>query len=171
MHDELLVRGREAPGNLDHDRKRALGSQRTTSEDPVERFAFVIRHRDEDLARLGLVDLVNRADVRMIEQCCGLRLLDETVAHRRVGKRTDELERHRSTEPQVGAAIDFAHSSRTEELFDLVVGNDLPRSLSLIHRQPPRAGDREVDGAANFMMRLRLLALQAGWGAVVSRAL
>jgi hypothetical protein len=45
------------------------------------------------------------------------------------------------------------------------MGNDLAGSLSRVHRQPPRADEREVDSAAILMMRSRLPALQADGGA------
>ena len=61
----------------------AMGSASSNVSRPrvqsrLQRFAVVERHRDEQLSVVGLADLVDRADVRMIERRRRARLRDES---------------------------------------------------------------------------------------------
>ncbi len=67
-------------------------------------------------------DVVDRADVRVVEGRDALRLALEARAELRVGReqRRQQLERHVAIEPRVAGAVDLAHPARAERSHDLV---------------------------------------------------
>ncbi len=67
MHDAGGVRGGQRVGDLSHDTRRLRHRERTARQSGGERLAFVVGHRDERLA-IRVADLVDRADVRVIER-------------------------------------------------------------------------------------------------------
>jgi hypothetical protein len=67
VNDAGVMRVLEAPANLDRDVERVGDRQRTALQPLLQRLAVVIRHRDEQLSIVGLVDVVDRADVRVVE--------------------------------------------------------------------------------------------------------
>ena len=73
MDDARPVRRVERVGDLRHQPRGLRDRQRPARETCGERLAFVIRHRDERLV-IRLADLVDRADVRVIERAGGARL-------------------------------------------------------------------------------------------------
>ena len=60
-----------------------------------------------------MADVVERADVRMIERRDRARLALEALAQLRVGRerRRQDLDRDRAVEPRVAGAVDFAHAA------------------------------------------------------------
>ena len=77
---------------------------------------------DEVRNPVRLADVVDRANVRVIEGRGGLRLPREPRADRRIGEPVpaNELERDRSLEAHVGRAKDFAHSALPERTVDAI---------------------------------------------------
>ena len=78
MHDAALVRAPEPARDLQRDRQRFVEREPPALQPRLQRFPVVERHRDEQLSVVGLADLVDRADVRMIERRGGARLRDES---------------------------------------------------------------------------------------------
>ena len=70
MDDARPVRRVERVGDLRDQPRDLRDRQRPAGETCGERLAFVVRHRDERLV-IRLADLVNRADVRVIERTGG----------------------------------------------------------------------------------------------------
>ena len=80
-----FVRVSESARDLQRDRERFVEREPAAIEARLQRFAFVERHRDEQLSVVGLADLVDRADVRVIERRRGARFRDESRLGVRVG--------------------------------------------------------------------------------------
>jgi len=72
--------------------------------------------------RAMLVDVVDRADVGMIELRDRFRFARETLAELRiVGERARQhLDRDRTVEPRIACAIDLSHAAGAERRDDLV---------------------------------------------------
>ena len=68
VNDARLMRFGEPARNLFRDVDRRGGIERAAQEAMIERLAFVIGHAEKKLAVRGLVDVVDGADVRMIER-------------------------------------------------------------------------------------------------------
>ena len=83
-------------------------------------------HDDERLA-LVLADVVDRADVRMVQRRGGARLALEALERLRVARQLarQELERDLAAEARVLGAVDDTHAAAAEPVEDAVVGEDL----------------------------------------------
>jgi hypothetical protein len=77
MDDAGVVRRSDAARDLDDDVERLGNGQRATLDALLERLAFVMRHREKHATVRRLIDLVDGADVGMIECGSGLRLDDQ----------------------------------------------------------------------------------------------
>ncbi len=128
----MLMRFREAAGDLLHDRNRFLERKRPALHPLPESLALVVRHGDEGLALLGLTDLVDDADVGMIEGGRGFRLLDEALAQETIARGFardvmggKKLEGDQPVELEIARLEDDAHTPAAELLEDLVVGYGL----------------------------------------------
>ena len=102
VHDPGVVRALKPFRDLGEVRRALRHRQRTALDLLLERHAFVVRHRDEELSRVGLADLVDGADVRVIERGGGFGFLDEAPLGLVVGAEVwrQKLERDRSVEPE-----------------------------------------------------------------------
>ena len=87
--------------------------------------ALVVGHRDEELALFGLADLVDGADVFVVERGGRLSFPDEARVGLVVGAqvRRQKLQRDGAVELRVAGFVDHAHAPATEFLQDLVVGD------------------------------------------------
>ena len=67
-------------------------------------------------------DVVQRADVRMVQAGDGLRFALEALLHFGVvgEMRREDLDRHGAVQPRVGRLVDFAHPARADQREDLV---------------------------------------------------
>jgi hypothetical protein len=112
------VRDRKPCGHLTQDTRDVPQWYRP----PCERFAFVVRHRDERLP-VPFADLVNGRDVRVIERAGRLRLTAEPDPSGLVGDNTwrQELKGDLAVQGLVFSQVDDAHPARTELLKDAVV--------------------------------------------------
>ena len=143
MHDAGAVRRIEAVGDPDRDVHDLGHRQPVVQQVGVERLALEQLHGDERLAVL-FADLVNRADVRMIERRGRARLEPEALGGLRVALQIvrQELQRDVPAQRQVLGLVDDAHAAGPDAVQDPVVGD-----LSAF--ESAHAGDvrRQPDGA------------------------
>ncbi len=90
--------------------------QRPPLDPLLERLAVVVRHHEVELAVVGLVDLVDRADVGMVERRGGLRLLQEPLLGRLVAGqiRREELDGDLALQARVLGRVDDPHAAVAE---------------------------------------------------------
>ena len=96
--------------------------------------AFQALHHQER-PTIVLANVVNRADVGMIERRGSARLAAETFQKLMIlGKLLrQELERHTSAELRVLGLVDHAHAARTQLFNDAIVRNRLAKHGRLVH--------------------------------------
>src|SRR5580693_2926863 len=112
MNDALRVSSIECVRNLDGQRQQDLGIQRLPRDAVFQRHAVEIFHHDEGLTIL-LIDLVNSADVRVIQGGGGFGLALETaqslgILGYIIGQK---LEGYKTAELDVLSFVDDAHAS------------------------------------------------------------
>ena len=88
--------------DLQRDGQRLVEREPAALQSRLQRFPFVERHRDEQLSVLGLADLIDRADVRMIERRRGARFRHESRLWRR--RRRSDAAAETSARPDGRAA-------------------------------------------------------------------
>ena len=125
MDDPARVGGIERVGDLNGDRHDAGNLQRSLLHEVTQRLAFHELHGDERQSVLGLADVVDDADVRMIERRSGLGLGQEPLPAVRIVRqiRRQELDRRLPVEPCVFRQEHFPHPARAEPGGDAVVAN------------------------------------------------
>src|SRR5437867_5238134 len=91
-----------------------------------QRHAVQKLHRDESLASL-LPNVIDRADIRMIQCGCGLRLALETGQGLSVSGNLlrQELQGHETMEPDIFGLVNDTHAATAQLLQDAVVRNGL----------------------------------------------
>ena len=124
--DDALVMGlAQAGGHLAGDLQGLLRLQRSAPELVLERLAVHELHGDIGPV-LVLADLVDGADVRVVQGRGGLGLDEETLFE--VGRvhevRRQELQGHRPLELEVLGLVDDPHAAVAELLDDLVLAGD-----------------------------------------------
>jgi len=134
MRDALAVRFLERVGDRDSDFQRFVERERPAPDPIRERLAFQVLHHEEvDVALLA--DVVQRADVRVIQRGDRLRFALEPVAPLRiVGEmRRQHFDRDRAVQSRVGCFVDLAHAAgaqRGDELVRSEFGAGLEWQLS-----------------------------------------
>ena len=126
VDDAFTVRGAQRIRDLGADRQDTIHRHRPAANFVLERRALEQLHRDERLA-VVLADVVNRADVGMVERGGRPRFTRksrECLIVARLGDR-QKLERDLAAQPRVLSAIDDAHPSTAEELHNAVVRDGL----------------------------------------------
>ena len=115
MDDALAVRLVERVGDLGRDLQRLVERQRPLLEARGQRLAVEMRH-DEVVRAVDVADVVDAADVRMVERGDGARLALEAGA--RIGIASDlgrqDLDRDRAIEARVAGSVDLAHAARAD---------------------------------------------------------
>ena len=111
MNDAAGVGGVEAARDLQCDVHGRAKPHIPASDELVECFASVERHRDERIALRCLANLEDGADVDVVEGRRGARLLQEPVADDVIGR---ELEGDVAVQIHVVRPIDDAHSAFAE---------------------------------------------------------
>jgi hypothetical protein len=126
VHDPFRVRRLQRVRDLDPDVEQRTDLAGTPPDPVREGFSLEQLHRDEVLP-LVLVDLVDRADPRVIERGRGPGLALETLERGRVlgHFRGQELERNVPAELRVLGLVHDAHPSAAQLRRDLVVGDGL----------------------------------------------
>ena len=113
MNNTFLVRGIERVGNLDGEIERPPGFKPAGGDNVLQSFAFQALHHDK-AAAIVLADVVNGADVRMIQAGSRLRFALKAFERLRAASQIfgEEFERHGTLEAHVLGLIDLAHAAR-----------------------------------------------------------
>ena len=130
MDDPVVMRVVESVDDLQRIAECRVGRRSCLTNDRAERPAGHVPHNDEG-AVVAFTDLVDRADVRVIENRRVSGLADEAPRRRHChvsGGVPDEcLDRDLTSEERVACAIDLAHSTSCDEIADLVAADARPR--------------------------------------------
>ena len=144
MDDAALVRMREGAGDLRAVPEHGFDGQAVERQHLGERAAVDELHRDEHAAA-GIADLVDGADVRMIEVRGRAGLVEEPAAILGCGRSgrsaANQLDRHGALQPLVAGAIDHAHAALAEAGLDAVL--------------PERLADHRVTSDSRAERRIR----------------
>ena len=127
MDDAGVMGPRQPARHLQGDVDRLADGQRAAGDARPQRLAGVERHGDEQATVLGAVDVVDGADVRVVEGGGAARFAVEAIAGRRVpGEvRRQELERDMALEVRVEGLVHDPHAPTAHLLEDLVVRDRL----------------------------------------------
>jgi hypothetical protein len=122
MHDTFCVSGIQSIRDFDSDLEQAIHFHRLARDDVLERGPIEEFHNNEGMAVL-LADLVNCADVRMVERGGGAGLAAKAFECLRVASHIvrQEFEGYEASEFGIFGFIDDAHASAAELLDDAVV--------------------------------------------------
>ena len=135
MNDPLAVRRLERVGNVDPDFQQRIERNRLAVDAMLQRHALQQFHGDEGHARV-LVNVVNRADARMI-QCGGcLRLSLKSFKRRLIGRSVlrKEFQRNLASELRVLRAVDHTHPAAAELFYDTVMRDSAAdERLGILH--------------------------------------
>ena len=126
VDDAFFVRCVERVSHFYAQLQQQIHRQRLAPDTMLERLPFEMLHHNEVPAVL-LPDLVNRADVRMIQRGSGARLPLKSLQRIGIARQFlgQKLQGDVAAEARVLSLVDDSHSAATEFLDDFVVGNDL----------------------------------------------
>ena len=124
MHDIFRVRRLERIGNLNSQLEDIFERHRPPGDSFLQRLAIEILHDDKGAA-VFLADVVNGADIRMVERGSRLRFAPETLQRLAILGHLfrQEFQGHRAVQPRVFGFIDNAHAAAAE-FFDYSVMRD-----------------------------------------------
>ncbi len=166
MHDPASVRGVQGVGDLQRVLDGRVQLDRSALEQLVEGHAFEILHDDERLAGV-LVDVVDGADVRMVERRCGpcfaLEPLERAGRSDVCGRQ--QLDRDGSQQLRVFRLEDHAHAARADLFEDPVV-----RDRLVDHRRRRGAGTGTAIAAAKGVKPFPPAVRYGCWPEVVGSA-
>ncbi len=151
VHDALRVRRVEAVGDLDADLQELRDLDGPDGDAVLEGLALEQFHGDERPV-LELPDVVNGADVGMVERRCRARFAAEPLD--RLGVPGDvvreELQRDVPAEPCVPGLVDHAHPAAAELFQDGVVGDGAAEDgRGVCHRRGSLSEHRRSAGPAS----------------------
>src|ERR1022692_1356212 len=126
MNDPFGVSRIQRVRNLDGQRQNQLGFHRSPSDAMLQRHAIQKLHGDEGLV-IVLADVVNGADVGVVESGGGASFTSETFQGLRVLRNVigQELERNETTQFGVLGLVDYAHTAAAEFFDDAIARNGL----------------------------------------------
>src|SRR5580704_1300723 len=126
MDDALGVRGIEGIGNLYGVIEQFVGGHRTAFDGAAEGLAFEEFH-DDEAATVLFINIVDRANVRMVQCGSSSRLALETLKRFLVSGELvrKEFQRDLAAEANVLGFIDDTHTAATEFLDNAVMGDSL----------------------------------------------
>ena len=126
VDDAVGVGGVQRVRNLSREVQHQTKRERPAVHVLLERLALEQLHGDE-LRALELVDLVDRADVRVIERRGGARLAQKPIGGLLIADAIgrQKLERHEARELDVLGLVDDAHAARADGLEHPVVRDGL----------------------------------------------
>ena len=121
MDEAVFVRVRERVGDLSRDLDRLVCRHAAAGHAARERFAFQALHHEVVEAAV-VPDIVNAADVGMLEARDRFRLATESFAQLRAHRAAaqHDLDGDRPIEPEIAGAIHLAHAAPAERLDDFV---------------------------------------------------
>ena len=119
MNDTIAVGGFESVRDLHTVAERLLDAERPSFETAGERFASHVLH-DQKRSALLLADVVERADVGMIEPRDGTRFTFETLDSFASGQlgHANDFQRDSAIETSVAGAVNLAHAARSKPFQD-----------------------------------------------------
>ena len=141
VNDAGRVRRVQAIGDLDRQGKQSLCFNRLTRDHMLQRHALQEFHGDERSATL-LADVVNRADVRMIQRRCGLGFTPEAFQRLRVVSNIfgQEFKRYKTVEARVLGLVNHTHPAASQSLEDAIVGDVLANQRRGLRHSPQILG-------------------------------
>jgi hypothetical protein len=146
VNDARAVRGVQRGGDFDAERQQLFHFQTGMPGEALpQRGSLQILHGDEGAAIL-LADVVNGADVWMIQRGRGASLALEPAQRLAVVGQVvcQELENYGATEPRVLRSVDHTHSASAKLLDDAVVGERLAdQGISALRHDGVLSGDRQ----------------------------
>src|SRR5882762_6528596 len=124
VHDSFRVRRVEPVSDLNTDLQKFRNFDGLPANAVLECLAFEQLHSDKR-PTFEFSNIVNRADVRMIEQGGGARFAAESLDRLRVLGNIvrQEFQRNAAAEARVPGFVDHAHSSASQSFQDAVVRN------------------------------------------------
>ena len=124
MHDCLDVGGFEAVGGLDSQVQYLTHLERVFFDQALQRSALQQLHGDE-MPPVFLPNLVNGAEIRVIQRRCGTRLSLKALQRLRILLQVfgQELESDVAAQVEVLGFVHDAHSASTELLQDAIMGD------------------------------------------------
>ena len=137
MNDSFRMRRFQRIGYVNSDFQQIIQRQGLPVDAVLQRRALQQFHGDERRSAV-FVDVVNRADIGMIQRRSGLRLAPEAFQRRLVLHHFARQEFQRHLPPQLGIlrAINHAHSAAANFLDDAVMRDDLPgRKIRVSHER------------------------------------
>ena len=121
VHDALPMGALERSRDLFADRQDLVERQ-TSALDPARQRLSLDELHDQVVGLLIVADVVERADVRIVQCRDGARFALEARPRLRIGgeRRRQPLDRDRAVEPRVAPAIHLAHAARAEQTGELI---------------------------------------------------
>ncbi len=121
--DALLVSPGEALRHLGGDVDRVINLERSPVNLLLEAFSLVIFHHNEHPPLRGLVDVMDDADVGVLERGGGLGFVNKPLFGLRIVRefRGEEFEGNEAVELEVPGFVDNAHTASAQVLENLVV--------------------------------------------------
>src|SRR5262249_1402485 len=121
VHDPLLVRRGETLGDLDRIVDRLARRDGTAGQSRPQRLALE-QLRDDVRRAVVRPEVVNRRDIRVIEDARGARLLLEALQAVRLlrVRRRQDLDRDFAAEARILRAVDLSHAARAQRRSNLV---------------------------------------------------
>jgi hypothetical protein len=134
MDDTAFVRYFESVRDLDGDFQDLIVGERFTCDQVLQGLAGKALHHDEGVA-VGFVNLVNRADVGVVESGSGagfsLESLKGLIVPHQVG--WEKLDSNIPAQAEIHGAVDHSHATAAEMFLNPVVGDDFAN-----HKRPAR---------------------------------
>ena len=136
VDDAGRVRCFERVGDLDRQRQQPIDLERAPCDLMLQRRPVEKLH-DEKRAAVLLADIVDRADVGVVQRRCGSRLAAESCQRVGIPRQVwrQELQRDKPMQPRVLGFVDDAHAAATQLLDDAIVGERLPDGPAVAGRQ------------------------------------
>lgn len=153
MDDAFPVHRGEALGDLYCQIEHEVGQKRSAAESLPQRLPRVMPHRDEQAAVLRLADLVDGADIRMVQPGSGLGLLKEPPLHLGILALDvgEELERDAPAEPDVFRPVDNSHPAPAQPFHDTIVRDRPADQITGFGRRVPVVIARPIPGGLGVL--------------------
>lgn len=128
MHDTVGVCRPQPAGHLHGDRHRLGRRHGSPSEPLLQGFALVTGHGDERPAGRGFSDLVDAADIGVLQRRRGAGLHQQPLPGLQLGAQVgrEELERHLPVQPGIVGPVDRPHTSAAEGADQPVMTDRVP---------------------------------------------